>query len=89
MTCESCGVTEAGCNSWEQSKCEEFLIPHGSVLDRALSPPFSISFQVVFRKGCLYSMAWQSGGGEAGFLRAVAAMILLANSSSENSKDSG
>lgn len=53
---------------------EELLVLHSSVPDRALSPPFSISLQVVFRK----DMAWQRGGGEAGFLRAAAAMILLA-----------
>lgn len=85
VTCEGCGVTEAGCNSWEQSKGEELLVPHSSVADGALSPPFSISFQVMFRKDCLYSMAWQSGGGEAGFLRAAAATILPTNSSSGTS----
>lgn len=81
----TCGVTEAGCNSWEQSKGEELLVPHSSVPDRALSPPFSMSFQVMFRKECVYSMAWQSGGGEAGFLRAAAATILPTNSSSGTS----
>lgn len=56
----------------ELRKGEELLVLHSSVPDRALSPLFSISVQVVFRK----DMAWQRGGGEAGFLKAAAAMIL-------------
>lgn len=76
VTCEGCGVAETGCNSWQQRKGEELLVLHSSVPDRGLSPPFSISLQVIFRKDCLYSMAWQRGGGEAGFLRAATAMIL-------------
>lgn len=78
VTCESCGMAEKGCSSWDQRKGEELLVLHSSVADRALSPPFFVGLQVIFRKNCLYSMAWQRGGGEAGFLRAAAAMTFLA-----------
>lgn len=85
VACEGCGVAETGCTSWEQRKGEELLVLHSSVPGRALSPPFSISLQVIFRKDCLYSMAWQRGGEEAGFLRAAAAMTFLAIIDTPNS----
>lgn len=84
MACEGCGVAN-GAFPGKQRKGEELLVFQSSVPHRAFSPPFSIGLQVIFRKDCLCSMAWQRGGGEADFLRAAAAMSFLATADTPNS----